>query len=478
MSTGVESEGDAVHEFDHDNVMEPAFRLEGSAGDATPHCNLYLQTFRRSSRAWSSFPTDEWVLLAQIFPEKIVMYPVHTNPHAQRYLRPKQGTFRTLVYQDNGGEQLPDSAEGAVMQIERRLPWRLFDECRFGLGFSREVDAIWTGLASLTNVDSIVVSDDGPTEVIERVVWLRTTDLDDLRRAFGRIKRAAREKVRMAKKTSVRNRLLAQLNPERFPPIVQVGTESLVEIGRGRLRQSSTIAQSERRSTVRAIRNSLGLLATEAPRDLLELHAEIERVTLASMISRYESMLNQSLSEARWQRFFEDNIFILTIVFARSVRLLHTQFHAQGSSLDGSGAQVGDFLFAERGQSLAIVEIKKPATTIMLGTPYRNGEVYGPSGELSGALTQVLYQQGVLHSTWLVHQVRPELRESRPDTTKCVVIAGMLPTNAAQLRSFEVFRNACKNVEIITFDELLSKLRLLLAHLSPQPTEAGDPIPF
>jgi len=87
----------------------------------------------------------------------------------------------------------------------------------------------------------------------------------------------------------------------------------------------------------------------------MEFHAEIERGTLASIIDGYERMLVQALPECRWQRFFEVHIFILTMLFAPPVRLLHTQFHAKESNLSGSGAQAGDFLFSELGQSLSIV---------------------------------------------------------------------------------------------------------------------------
>lgn len=120
---------------------------------------------------------------------------------------------------------------------------------------------------------------------------------------------------------------------------------------------------------------------------MLQLHAEIERVTLQRMIARFDEMLQEpNTQEPRWQRFFEDNIFILKLVFARPVRLLHTQFHAQGSGASGAGAQVGDFLFAEQGQALAIVEIKKPGTALV-GGRYRNKQVFGASAELSGAIT-------------------------------------------------------------------------------------------
>lgn len=79
----------------------------------------------------------------------------------------------------------------------------------------------------------------------------------------------------------------------------------------------------------------------------------------------------------------------------------------------------------------------------------------------------MLYQQSALHSNWLAHQIRSELRDSRPDATKCVIIAGLTPTEERQRRSFEIFRNECKNVEVVTFDELLGKLRVLLQHLAP-----------
>jgi len=124
-----------------------------------------------------------------------------------------------------------------------------------------------------------------------------------------------------------------------------------------------------------------------------------------------------------------------------------------------------------------IVEIKKPATPLVKAKkPYRNG-VFAPSADLSGAVTQVLFQRSALHSNWLIHQSRDELRESRPDVVKCVVVAGFTPNAEAHRRSFEVFRNSCKDVEVITFDELLGKLKLLLKLLTPEQSADTEP-PF
>jgi len=268
-----------------------------------------------------------------------------------------------------------------------------------------------------------------------------------------------------------------------FPPIVHVTKSGeLEEVRLDRGKRSKTSERFARKATVEAVRSNVETLATEAPEDLLELHADIERVTLAQMIEKYEDMLQKNLPETVWQKFFERNIFILTMVFARPVRLLHTQFHAQVGGLDGAGAQIGDFLLAEKGFAMAIVEIKRPGSPLLREKAYRNREVFAPDEELSGAVSQVLYQQSKLHENWLVHRNRPELQNSRPEAIKCVVISGVLPTNEMQRQSLEVFRNACKNVEIVAFDELLGKLRLLLEHLTPPaPPELTPPegdVPF
>lgn len=462
-------------------VMEPAFRIEaGVTDEGLEYRDLFMQTFVRDAsdpRRWQSQPEPDWHWLARVFQKQIVTYPVFSNPHAQRYLKPRHGRFRTLTYEKYFGKSLPDNPASAISDIELSLPWRTFNPCNYGLGLTKELDEIWRGLSSFPQLNTIVLGRDDILRVDGNTVQIPEDELQAIRRAFERTTRKMRDVVKQARTVHIRNTLLAPLDSERFPPIVQVNPEGqLVEVRLDRGRQSKEVARAGRKATVKALRSNVEKLATEAPRELIELHAEIERVTLAQMIEQYESMLQKGLSENVWQKFFERNIFILTMIFARPVRLLHTQFHAQGSRLDGTGAQIGDYLFAEQGLALAIVEIKKPSSSLLRAKPYRNKEVFAPDEELSGAVTQVLYQQSKLHENWLIHQQRPELRDSRPDAIRCVVIAGILPKEDMQRRSFEVFRNACKNVEVITFDELLGKLRLLLEHLSPR-KEPPDKVP-
>lgn len=120
---------------------------------------------------------------------------------------------------------------------------------------------------------------------------------------------------------------------------------------------------------------------------------------------------------------------------------------------------------------MAIVEIKKPSSPLMQSSAYRNNKVFGPHAELSGAVTQVLYQQTSLRSHWLLHQ--SSLPGSQPDTIKCIVICGTTPIEPEPRRCFNIFRHACKDVEVVTFDELLDKLKLLLQHLNHERSRDG-----
>ena len=343
------------------------------------------------------------------------MYPIYTNPHTQRYRTPKHGNVKCIIYETSQVYDVPDNPDSAQLHIELNLPDKLFDSCDEGLGLVRQLAPLCRGLRLVPHAHTLIITANADTSETEGVVRIGP----DSRGASSEIKKAV-----------------------------------------------TYAAKQERRAQLNQVKTSVGMLALEAPRELFELHAEIERVTLAKMIERYQEMLGQELHESHWQRFFEDNTFILSMVFARPVALLHSQFHARGSMIHGSGAHIGDLLFAQ-GRELAIVEIKKPSTPLMQTRPYRNQDVYGPHLQLSGAITQVLHQQGLMRSNWLSHSQDKSMRDFHPDTARCVVIAGTRPTEEGRSHSFDLFRNACKDVEVVTFDELLGKLQLLAQHLAP-----------
>jgi hypothetical protein len=458
--------------FSDEDVLEASFRLEVATEDVEPARRLFLRTYRLANaqaRTWHARPEEDWPLLATILPNKIIMQPIHVNPHAQRYLTPKNGRFTKVIYVDDFGDELPGDAEAAVLGIESRLAWGLFDPPGNGLGLNSDLEPLWQGLSRIQHADVLVISRHPEMHANDGVVSIGAQEIDKLRRAFNRVTSNGRKLIRQTKQGIVHDDVLTKLDPERFQRIVQVSLP-LVEVRREGVKQAAARERAERRSNVQLVRKQLGELVTEAPQELMMLHAEIERVTLAKMIVAFKAKLISKLTEPHWQTFFEQNKLVLSLAFASPVELTHTQFRAKGSTLTGAGAQIGDFLFKEYGQALAIVEIKTPETALLQGTSYRGQHVFGPNSELSGAVTQVLFQQSELRQRWLTHtHDNPALRVSGVDVIKCVVVAGRMPTDPIKLRSFEVFRNACKDVDIVTFDELLAKLEFLEQQLTPMP---------
>ena len=468
--------------YSDSEVLDAAFRIEHTTDNGQPALDLFLRTFElvdQDARIWNAHPEGAWPLLATITPTKIIMRPIHANPHQVQYLSQKNGRFGIVIYEDGHENDLPDDAEKAALSIAVRLPYGLFDLPGDGLGLPKNLDAVWQNLSRVQGTETLVISRKRATALVEGEICIREDELDQLRRKFNRTKEAGRKLIRQTKQSVVHDDVLTKLDPEKFRRVIQV-SQSLVQV------RSETAAEAKRRAqgdgwgtdTAREIVKRLPNLAKQAPRDLMMLHAEIERATLTTVIEKYDEMLKKTTKERHWQGFFEQNKLVLSMVFARPVKLLHTQFHAKPSTITGAGAQIGDFLYGELGQALAIVEIKRPGTELVHIKAYRGKEVFGPSFELSGAMTQVLYQQSELRQRWTQHTSdTEELRAWKPDVIKCIVISGTMPTEPVKRRSFEVFRNSCKDVEVVTFDELLNKLKLLHKYLTPPKTPEDD-VPF
>jgi hypothetical protein len=50
--------------------------------------------------------------------------------------------------------------------------------------------------------------------------------------------------------------------------------------------------------------------------------------------------------------------------------------------------------------------------------------------------------------------------------TKALLIAGTMPEDDIRKRGFEIYRNAQRGIEIVTFDEMIQKAELLLDALN------------
>ena len=147
----------------------------------------------------------------------------------------------------------------------------------------------------------------------------------------------------------------------------------------------------------------------------------------------------------------------------------------------GRGGVATDFLFADdTTKSFAVVEIKTPGAHLV-GQQYRgasdagyDNEVYAIHPGLSGALVQVRNQ-----ITVAVENFQNVLARGYEKIANCIHPKGVLVIGSAadlgqrEKDSFNQFRYALHSLTVITFDELLNRLKLLF-----EIEEAGDEVPW
>ncbi|MCY0148194.1 DUF4263 domain-containing protein [Hoeflea sp. G2-23] len=183
--------------------------------------------------------------------------------------------------------------------------------------------------------------------------------------------------------------------------------------------------------------------------------------------------------EGVWQKFFERNAWI----FGTSLSLIHfgpldnrkMEQVVRGFSVTGPGKRVDALLRSNAVVSTTcFVEIKRHDTALVTDDQYRSG-IWQPSKELSGAVAQI---QGTVasaldqwHSQETVYAVDGTPTGEILFTTepRSYVICGCLSefqtapgVNDRKFRSFELFRRNLLRPEVVTFDELYQRARMIV----------------
>lgn len=168
-------------------------------------------------------------------------------------------------------------------------------------------------------------------------------------------------------------------------------------------------------------------------------------------------------SEEFWQGLFDQYPFIVSQVLAYPIVVVEDKAYVGGKTIADTGGHIVDFLLAHQlTKNVALLELKTPTTQLLRGTPYRGG-AYGPSSDLTGAISQVATQRDSLLRS-------PELLTAHPMelaafNSHCIVVIGRTTEldNDSRRRSFELYRSHLTGITIITFDELFENIRGLLA---------------
>jgi len=196
-------------------------------------------------------------------------------------------------------------------------------------------------------------------------------------------------------------------------------------------------------------------------RSLVKVDSLLGLTRIQKAVDKWDAnQLNSN--EEFWQGFFKENAWLISQAFSYPVVIIKDKAFLGGKSIFNKGGHIVDFLFQNKiSSNLALVEIKTPTTNLLSGE-YREG-IYSISKNLSGAIGQVLCYRDSLEKEYHSLLAKSAI-EGLVFNPKCLLIVGNLifqDFNKAETQSFELFRNDLKSVDIITYDELFEKVKLM-----------------
>ena len=394
------------------------------------------------------------------------------------YLKPKHSKIKAITIDGSGivysnfDRTIPTNQEEVVKMLED-LPSGFTKDYDFGLGLAKEYWHIIHAIEELSDCEEIVISNKEKTKIDENfsIFMISWNDFENARRGLNSISDLGQIATSTVKETTVYTLFCQRLG--RPLKDIKFGRHPVRRLITSVAQGTVPIGDKEQEEVLKAITDSAKTLGKEKPEKLAKLQNDIELLSLDLLIKHYEKMMAQSLEESAWQTFFNDNPFILNFAFGYPIVKIHGQASMGGLKLSGPGNKIADFLVKHRlTNNMAIFEIKKPNSKILNKEEYREG-VYTPSSELSGAITQVLDQKYNLQREFASLVTNSRTYDIESYSVHCCLLIGTTPDGDNKKKSFELFRRNSKDVEIVTFDELLGKIRQLKEFLSGS-KEAGN----
>ncbi len=194
---------------------------------------------------------------------------------------------------------------------------------------------------------------------------------------------------------------------------------------------------------------------------LISFDAAVAAARLRAFVLEARNM--KDASENQWQAKLQEQSWIISQLYAYPFVIVGGQAYVGGKAVTNLGGNLVDYVYRNNlTHNTLLVEIKTPQTPLLRSNPYRNN-VYAPSEELVGAINQLLQSRQSLVQGYQ-SLVGDEPAQVRPWSPRALLIAGSIKTleGVSRQRSFELFRSALRDVDVVTFSELLDRARLLL----------------
>lgn len=194
-------------------------------------------------------------------------------------------------------------------------------------------------------------------------------------------------------------------------------------------------------------------VASESLGTVNQLKAKAQIETLKGLAADLAKEIPRDHPEAWWQTYVKSNILLMQQGYIKAIEKLNTAI---------GDTRFPDFLLVTHDDYLDVMEIKKPTTNILKSDPSRGNYYF--DAELSKAIIQT---ENYIHNvtkhqdslrTYLKDRHGIEIRAVRP---RGIILAGdSREFNVAkQQDDFRLLSQGIKNITIVTYDELLTRLQ-------------------
>ena len=393
----------------------------------------------------------------------LTMFPTQTSGRSVAFLEPLYRQIRRITLKSSRlikidfSQGYPSCPED-VMSLLDRLPNCFIKGYDYGLGFRQDFYSIIETVEGLSFCSEVLISDDGETNlrVSDEAFCLSYADFQAMLTAIRKTMRNSTSRGR-----SYNVQMLGDFLSERL-------RESQTS-GRPRSHRSAyleplplepdSMSAHDRIQALSTVVENAKSIAAKQPDQFDEISRAFDLARLDALIDEYELMMNRRSRENEWQRFFERYTFILSLALGNPIVFVQRQPSMGGGKLDGSGGKFGDFLYKNsQTNNSVIVELKTPRTKLLNTTTVRAG-LYGPSSALTGGLTQVLDQRGTFQKSISLFKDNSRIYDIESYAVRGCLVIGVLPEDEDMKKSFELHRGNSKDVEILTFDELLERIK-------------------
>lgn len=343
------------------------------------------------------------------------------------------------------------------------LPVGIQKSAKFGLGFTRVLAPLMDVIEQRLSLTTIRIVKTGKVAIDSTTLTLTETLLKKLYPIFKNI---------IDKQKQERRDLATTKLHEQFPKKIKAPEKKYIANSVNTALSSwSQVIDEFSTADKEAIRDLFDKLALTdefwTPDTLLKTKEILDQQYIEDVIEGYSKLMTQQHEtpalEKKWQKFFSKHNWVFSYIFSYPVILVEDEAYVGGKNLSNKNGKVTDFLVKNAiTENVAFLEIKTHKTRL-LGSKraYRGNDVFSMSADLTGGIAQVLDQRDNFQKEYYQHRGKSK-QSFDTINSKCVVLMGTIKDlSASEVKSFELFRSNSKDVEIVTFDELLARFESL-----------------